>query len=87
MRFGTYSLPISHDPAEDGEVIDRTLREIILAEELGFDAAWLTEQIAELRDAGVRNMLLQVDTGGLAFEEASRTMHLFQEKVAPLFRS
>ena len=47
----------------------------------------VAEQIAELRDAGVRNLLLQVDTGGLAFERASRTMHLFQEKVAPLFRS
>lgn len=43
MRFGTFSLPISRDPASDGAVIDQTLREIELAEELGFDCVWLSE--------------------------------------------
>lgn len=43
MRFGTFTLPLSRDPAADGEVIDQALREIELAEELGFDAVWLTE--------------------------------------------
>ena len=43
MRFGTFVIPMSHDPAQDGEVIDKTLREVELADELGFDAVWLTE--------------------------------------------
>lgn len=47
----------------------------------------VAEQIAELKDAGIRNLMLQVNTGQMAFEEVSRTMHLFQEKVAPLFRN
>ena len=43
MRFGTFVFSISHDPGEDHQVIDNTLREVELAEALGFDAVWLTE--------------------------------------------
>ena len=43
MRFGSFVFPVSHTPANDGAVIDNTLREVELAEELGFDAVWLTE--------------------------------------------
>ena len=43
MRFGSFVFPVSHAPERDKEVIDNTLAEIGLAEELGFDAIWLTE--------------------------------------------
>jgi alkanesulfonate monooxygenase SsuD/methylene tetrahydromethanopterin reductase-like flavin-dependent oxidoreductase (luciferase family) len=43
MRFGTFVFSISHDPKEDHQVIERTLREVELAEAIGLDAVWLTE--------------------------------------------
>ena len=43
MRFGTFVFPISGDREGDHQVIDNTLREIDLAEEIGLDAVWLTE--------------------------------------------
>ena len=43
MRFGSFVFPVSHTPENDGVVIDNTLQEVELAEELGFDAVWLTE--------------------------------------------
>ena len=43
MRFGTFVFSISADPDADHEVITQTLREVEIAEEVGFDAVWLTE--------------------------------------------
>ena len=43
MRFGTFVFPISGDPNDDHQVIENTLREVDLAEEIGLDAVWLTE--------------------------------------------
>ena len=43
MRFGSFVFSISADAQKDHEVIERTLREVELAEKAGFDAAWLTE--------------------------------------------
>jgi alkanesulfonate monooxygenase SsuD/methylene tetrahydromethanopterin reductase-like flavin-dependent oxidoreductase (luciferase family) len=43
MRFGTFVFSMSDDPREDHQVIENTLREVELAEELGLDAVWLTE--------------------------------------------
>ena len=43
MRFGQFVFPVSHVPENDGAVIDSTLREIELADSLGFEATWLTE--------------------------------------------
>jgi alkanesulfonate monooxygenase SsuD/methylene tetrahydromethanopterin reductase-like flavin-dependent oxidoreductase (luciferase family) len=43
MRFGTFVFSISHDPQEDHQVIENTLREVELAEAIGLDAVWLTE--------------------------------------------
>ena len=43
MRFGSFVFPISHIPENDSVVIDNTLQEVELADELGFDAVWLTE--------------------------------------------
>ena len=43
MRFGSFVFSISADQNADHEVIHQTLREVEIAEEVGFDAVWLTE--------------------------------------------
>ena len=43
MRFGSFVFPVSHDPERDSAVIDSTLDEILLAEEMGMHSVWLTE--------------------------------------------
>ncbi|MGH7047796.1 MAG: LLM class flavin-dependent oxidoreductase [Stellaceae bacterium] len=43
MKFGDFLFPDSRDPERDGAVIDETLREAWLADELGCDVIWLAE--------------------------------------------
>jgi alkanesulfonate monooxygenase SsuD/methylene tetrahydromethanopterin reductase-like flavin-dependent oxidoreductase (luciferase family) len=43
VKFGDFLFPDSRDPAQDGGVIDETLREAQLADELGVDVVWLAE--------------------------------------------
>lgn len=43
MKFSTFLFPDSRDPARDGAVIEETLREAALADELGADIVWLAE--------------------------------------------
>src|SRR5579864_8245071 len=43
MLFSTFLFPDSRDPAKDGAVLDETLREAMLADELGADIIWLAE--------------------------------------------
>ncbi len=43
MQFGSFVFPVSHDPQRDSQVIDSTLDEMILAEEIGMHSVWLTE--------------------------------------------
>jgi alkanesulfonate monooxygenase SsuD/methylene tetrahydromethanopterin reductase-like flavin-dependent oxidoreductase (luciferase family) len=43
MKFGNFLFPDSRDPERDGIVIDETLREAWLSDELGIDAIWLGE--------------------------------------------
>ena len=43
MLFGSFVFSISGDPESDHQVIEGTLREVLLAEEMGLDAVWLTE--------------------------------------------
>jgi alkanesulfonate monooxygenase SsuD/methylene tetrahydromethanopterin reductase-like flavin-dependent oxidoreductase (luciferase family) len=43
MKFGDFLFPDSRDPERDGIVIDETLREALLADELGIDVIWLAE--------------------------------------------
>jgi alkanesulfonate monooxygenase SsuD/methylene tetrahydromethanopterin reductase-like flavin-dependent oxidoreductase (luciferase family) len=43
VRFGNFLFPDSRDPAQDGAVIDETLREAALADALGIDVIWLGE--------------------------------------------
>ena len=43
MKFSNFLFPESRDPAQDGRVIDETMREARLTDELGFDVIWLAE--------------------------------------------
>lgn len=43
MKFSNFLFPSSMTAADDGRVIDETLREARLTEELGFDTIWLAE--------------------------------------------
>ena len=43
MRFGSFVFPVSHHPDNDSTVIDSTMDEVILAEQIGMDSVWLTE--------------------------------------------
>ncbi len=43
MRFGSFVFPVSHHPENDSAVIDSTLDEIVLAEQIGMHSVWLTE--------------------------------------------
>jgi alkanesulfonate monooxygenase SsuD/methylene tetrahydromethanopterin reductase-like flavin-dependent oxidoreductase (luciferase family) len=43
MKFGNFLFPDSRDPERDGVVIDETLREAWLSDELGVDVIWLGE--------------------------------------------
>src|SRR3954452_12368806 len=43
MKFGNFLFPDCRDPERDGAVIDETLREAWLSDELGVDVIWLAE--------------------------------------------
>lgn len=43
MKFSNFLFPDCRDPANDGAVIDETLREAWLSDELGVDVIWLAE--------------------------------------------
>jgi alkanesulfonate monooxygenase SsuD/methylene tetrahydromethanopterin reductase-like flavin-dependent oxidoreductase (luciferase family) len=43
VKFSNFLFPESRDPANDGQVIDETLREARLSDELGFEVIWLAE--------------------------------------------
>ena len=43
MKFSTFLFPDSRDPELDGQVIDETVREAVLADRLGADVVWLAE--------------------------------------------
>jgi alkanesulfonate monooxygenase SsuD/methylene tetrahydromethanopterin reductase-like flavin-dependent oxidoreductase (luciferase family) len=44
----------------------------------------VAEQIAELREAGVRNLLLNVNVGQISPDKVERSMRLFGDKVLPM---
>ena len=43
VKFSTFLFPDSRDPEHDGAVIDETIREALLADQLGADIVWLAE--------------------------------------------
>ncbi len=51
-----------------------------------YSAEQVAERIAELRDVGVRNLMLKLNVGEMAKEHVHTSMRLFGEKVLPLFK-
>ena len=49
-------------------------------------ASQVADQVAEMRDLGVRNLMLKMNTGEMEPSDVSRSINLFGEKVMPLFR-
>jgi alkanesulfonate monooxygenase SsuD/methylene tetrahydromethanopterin reductase-like flavin-dependent oxidoreductase (luciferase family) len=47
----------------------------------------VAEQIMALREAGVRNLLLNVNVGQMLPEQVERSMQLFGDKVLPRLRA
>jgi alkanesulfonate monooxygenase SsuD/methylene tetrahydromethanopterin reductase-like flavin-dependent oxidoreductase (luciferase family) len=47
----------------------------------------VADQIAALHDAGVRNLMLNVNVAGMPEAQVERSVRLFGEKVLPLFRA
>ena len=47
----------------------------------------VAEQIAELKDAGARNLLLNMNVGQIPSKQVERSMRTFGEKVLPLFQT
>jgi len=43
MKFSNFLFPESRSPEDDGRIIDETLREACLTDELGYDVIWLAE--------------------------------------------
>ena len=69
MRFGSFVFPVSHHPENDSAIIDSTLDEIVLAEQIGMHSVWLTEHHFDGAAAHADPLVL-----GAAV--ASRTSHL-----------
>lgn len=46
----------------------------------------VAEQVAELKDAGVRNLLINMNVGQMPREQVERSMRAFGEKVLPAFQ-
>lgn len=66
-------------PPPPGEVVEHAF--------LAGSPKRVAEQIAELRDSGVRNLLLNVNTGQMPHEQVESSMRLLGERVLPKFRS
>ena len=67
MRFGSFVFPVSHHPENDSAVIDSTLDEIVLAEQIGMHSVWLTEHHFDGAAAHADPLVLgavSVGTGG-----------------------
>src|SRR5215467_5723979 len=43
MKFSTFLFPDSREPERDGQVINETVQEAVLADRLGADMVWLAE--------------------------------------------
>ena len=53
MKFSNFLFPASMTAADDGRIIDETLREAKLTEQLGFDTIWLAEAYPLWRKHGM----------------------------------
>ena len=71
MKFGNFLFPDSRDPERDGIVIDETLREAVLSDELGVDVVWLGEHHFDGICAGALAIALKRSALGFAVLQTS----------------
>lgn len=79
--------PVMLNPWTDPTVSDGDALAYVLATGSVFGApARVREQVAELRDAGVRHLLCQTGFGDMSHEQNLASMRRFGERVMPAFR-
>ena len=64
---------------DPGEVVETTF--------LAGTPEKVIEQIAELKDAGARNLLLNMNVGQIPHKQVEKSMQIFGEKVLPVFQT
>ena len=69
--------PDPNRPVPPGEVLDQAF---ILG-----TPSQVADQVAEMRDTGVRNLMLKLNTGEMDTQQVRKSMQLFGDKVMPLF--
>ena len=74
---GGWPPPEPGDPVPAGEDLDQSF--------LMGTPQQVADQIAALRDLGVRNLMLKLNTGEMAPEHVHASLRLFGEKVLPQF--
>ncbi|HEY7712179.1 MAG TPA: LLM class flavin-dependent oxidoreductase, partial [Candidatus Entotheonella sp.] len=74
--------PGGEPPRQPGQA--PTAAEVVAHAFLAGSPQRVAEQIAELREAGVRNLLLNVNVGQISPEKVERSMRLFGDKVLPM---
>jgi alkanesulfonate monooxygenase SsuD/methylene tetrahydromethanopterin reductase-like flavin-dependent oxidoreductase (luciferase family) len=74
--------PDGEPPRQPGQT--PTAAEVVAHAFLAGSPQRVAEQIAELREAGVRNLLLNVNVGQISPEKVERSMRLFGDKVLPM---
>ena len=77
------------NPADYPEYIPAPRPEASLPEDylVAGTPRYVAEKIAEIGDVGCRNMLLGMTPGDLPRDKVEKSMRLFAEQVAPLFRN
>ena len=74
---GGFPPPDPNRPVPAGEVLEHSF---ILG-----TPSQVAEQVAEMRDIGVRNLMLKLNTGEMDTHKVQKSMRLFGEKVMPHF--
>ena len=74
---GGFPPPDPNRPAPPGEVLEQAF---ILG-----TPSQVADQVAEMRDIGVRNLMLKLNTGEMDTHQVRKSMQLLGDKVMPLF--
>ena len=80
-----YKLPVSDEPSElpDGYVVPPSVEKDLEDTLLAGSPATFRDRVMELREAGVPNILFQMDIGEMDEELVVRSMRLFIQEVVP----
>ena len=74
---GGMPAPDPNRPVPAGEVFDHSF--------IAGTPSEVADQVAEMRDIGIRNLMLKLNTGEMDTHRVQKSMRLFGEKVMPLF--